>query len=124
MATWTTALEARVKVDEELEGPLMTALAAAFAEPKPGLALGSGRLVVRLEVEADLESEAARLAAERFARAWEKATQDLLPRLERLESRRRRHPPLRGVRSHQRRLPSGPARDGRSLPRRHDAGPE
>jgi hypothetical protein len=85
MTTWTTALEARVKVDEELQGAFMTALAAAFAEPKPGLALGSGRLVVRLEVEADREPEAARLAAERFARALEKATQDLLPRFERLE---------------------------------------
>ncbi len=90
MATWTTALEARVKVDEELEGSLMTAVAAAFADPKPGLVLASGRLVVRLEVEADRESEAARLAAERFARALEKATHDLLPRVERLESRRRR----------------------------------
>jgi hypothetical protein len=68
----------------------MTAFAAAFADPKPGLVLASGRLVVRLEAEADLESEAARLAAERFARALEKATQYPLPSVERLESRRRR----------------------------------
>jgi hypothetical protein len=40
MATWTTALEARVKVDEELEGSLRTALAAAFANPKPGAGAG------------------------------------------------------------------------------------
>ena len=90
MATWTTELEARVEVDEELKGALMAALLAAFPEPKPALALGSGRLLARLEVEADHELEAARLAADRFAKAMEKATQDLLPRIERLEKRRLR----------------------------------
>jgi hypothetical protein len=87
MATWTTELEARVEVDEELKGALMAALLAAFPEPKPALALGSGRLLARLEVEADHELEAARLAADRFAKAMEKATQDLLPRIEWLEKR-------------------------------------
>jgi hypothetical protein len=43
MATWTTELEARVKVDEELKGALMAALAAAIPEPKPALVFGSGR---------------------------------------------------------------------------------
>jgi hypothetical protein len=73
MATWTTELEARVEVDEELKGAFLAALVAAFAEPKPALAFGSGRLLARLEVEADHELEAARLAADRFAKALEKA---------------------------------------------------
>ena len=90
MATWTTELEARVEVDEELTGALMAALAAAFPEPKPALVFGSGRLLARLEVEADHEVEAARLAADRFAKAMEKATQELLPHIERLEKRRPR----------------------------------
>ena len=51
MTVWSTEVEARVQVSEELTGALMLALAAAFAEPKPALALGSGR-IVRLEVEA------------------------------------------------------------------------
>ncbi len=90
MATWTTELEARVEVDEELKGALMAALVAAFPEPKPALVFGSGRLLARLEVEADHELEAARLAADRFAKAMEKAILELLPRGERLEKRRRR----------------------------------
>ena len=90
MATWTTELEARVEVDEELRGALMAALVAAFPEPKPALVFGSGRLRARLEVEADHELEAARLAADRFAKALEKAILELLPRGERLEKRRLR----------------------------------
>ena len=90
MTTWTTELEARVEVDEELRGALMAALVAAFPEPKPALVFGSGRLLARLEVEADHEVEAARLAADRFAKAMEKATQELLPHIERLEKRRPR----------------------------------
>ena len=90
MATWTTELEARVEVDEELKGALMAALVAAFPEPKPALVFGSGRLLARLEVEADHELEAARLAADRFAKAMEKAILELLPRVERLEKRRLR----------------------------------
>ena len=81
MATWTTELEARVEVDEELKGALMAALVAAFPEPKPALVFGSGRLRARLEVEADHELEAARLAADRFAKALEKAILELLPRV-------------------------------------------
>src|SRR2546422_6983930 len=88
MATWSTGLEARVEVDEELTGALMAALVAAFPEPKPALVFSSGRLLARLEVEADHEVEAARLAADRFAKAMEKATQELLPHIERLEKRR------------------------------------
>jgi hypothetical protein len=90
MATWTTELGARVEVDEELKGPFLAALVAAFAEPKPALVFGSGRLPARLEVEADHELEAARLATDRFAKAMEKAILELLPRLERLEKRRLR----------------------------------
>jgi hypothetical protein len=90
MATWTTELEAMVEVDEELKGALMAALVAAFPEPKPALAFGSGRLRARFEVEADNELEAARLAADRFAKAMEKTILELLPRGERLEKRRRR----------------------------------
>ena len=90
MATWSTEVEATIEVDEQLVGAFMVALAAAFAEPKPGLLLSSGRLVARLEVEADHELEAGRLAASRFARALEKATLELQPRVERLDSRRRR----------------------------------
>jgi hypothetical protein len=108
MATWTTVLEARVEVDEELKGALMAALLAAFPEPKPALALGSGRLLARLEVEADHELEAARLAADRFAKAMEKATQDLLPRIERLEKRRLRRR-KRGSSERSRPPVSGPA---------------
>ncbi len=89
MAMWTTELEARVHVHEQLRGSWMTALAAAFPEPKPGLALCSGRLVARLEVEAEEESDAARLAAARFVGALEKASLELLPHLKRLESRHR-----------------------------------
>jgi hypothetical protein len=70
MATWTTELEARVELDEELKGPLMAALVAAFPEPKPAQAFGAGRLRARFEVEADNELEAARLAADRFAKAF------------------------------------------------------
>jgi hypothetical protein len=108
MATWTTELEAWVVVDEELKGALMAALLAAFPEPKPALALGSGRLLARLEVEADHELEAARLAADRFAKAMEKATQDLLPRIERLEKRRLRRR-KRGSSERSRPPVSGPA---------------
>jgi hypothetical protein len=108
MATWTTELEARVEVDEELKGALMAALLAAFPEPKPALALGSGRLLARLEVEADHELEAARLAADRFAKAMEKATQDLLPRIERLKKRRLRRR-KRGSSERSRPPVSGPA---------------
>jgi hypothetical protein len=90
MATWTTELEARVEVDEALTGALMAALVAAFPEPKPALVFGSGRLLARLEVEADHELEAARLAADRFTKAMEKAILELLPRIERLEKRRPR----------------------------------
>jgi hypothetical protein len=108
MATWTTELEARVEVDEELKGALMAALLAAFPEPKLALALGSGRLLARLEVEADHELEAARLAADRFAKAMEKATQDLLPRIERLEKRRLRRRE-RGSSERSRPPVSGPA---------------
>jgi hypothetical protein len=43
-------LEARVEVDEQLWRGIAEALAAAFPEPKPGLALDSGRLIVRLEL--------------------------------------------------------------------------
>src|SRR2546430_17610200 len=50
MATWTTESEARVEVDEELKGAFLAALVAAFAEPKPALVFGSGRLLARLEV--------------------------------------------------------------------------
>jgi hypothetical protein len=108
MATWTTELEARVEVDEELNGALMAALLAAFPEPKPALVFGSGRLRARLEVEADHESEAARLAADRFARAMEEAILELLPRVERLEKRRlRRRKSGNGERS--RPAVSGPA---------------
>ena len=53
MATWTTELEARVEVDEELTGAFMAALVAAFPGPKPALVFGSGWLLARLEVEAD-----------------------------------------------------------------------
>ena len=88
MATWTTELEARVEVDEELKGALMAALLAAFPEPKPALALGSGRLLARLEAEADHELEAARLAADRFAKAMEKAILEMLPRVDRLKKHR------------------------------------
>jgi hypothetical protein len=90
MATWTTELGARVEVDEELKGALMAALVAAFPEPKPALVFGHGRLRARLEVEADYELEAARLAVDRFAKALEKAILELLPRGERLEKRRLR----------------------------------
>ena len=61
----------------------------SLSEPKPGLALCSGRLVARLEVEAEEESDAARLAAARFVGALEKASLELLPHIKRLESRRR-----------------------------------
>ena len=37
-------------MDEQLWRALPRPLAAAFPEPKPGLALDSGRLIVRLEV--------------------------------------------------------------------------
>jgi hypothetical protein len=90
MATWTTELEARVEVDEALTGAFMAALVAAFPEPKPALVFGSGRLLARLEVEDDQELEAARLAADRFTKAMEKAILELLPRIERLEKRRPR----------------------------------
>jgi hypothetical protein len=90
MATWITELKARVKVDEELKEALMAALAAAFPEPKPALVFGSERLLVRLEVEADDEAEAARLAADRFSAAVDKATLEVQPRVELLNRRRQR----------------------------------
>ncbi len=108
MAIWTTELEARVEVDEELKGALMEALVTAFPEPKPALVFSSGRLLARLEVEADHELEAARLAADSFAKAMEKAILALLPLVERLEKRRL---PRRKTGSSERSRPavSGPA---------------
>src|SRR3979411_1020215 len=73
MAPRTTDVRAGVEVNEELRGALMKALAAAFPEPKPALVFSSGRLLARLEVEADDELEAARLAADRFAKDMQKA---------------------------------------------------
>jgi hypothetical protein len=76
------------------EGPRARAAAGAL-DDGPGctlsgaLALCSGRLVARLEVDAEEESDAARLAAARFVGALEKASLELLPHIKRLESRRR-----------------------------------